>query len=244
MKRVLPALLIVFVSGSASAWTRLGDERIAKKAAQLAPTDLRILIERFEPEYKQGLARAQSDEGSESHRSYSGSGRLRDRIERETTAAIAALRSGQPMGSVVERLGTLAHFVADANNPFHIANDDPRLEASHHDFESYFERRLARFPTVFYGLERNFQLRPYLDRTLTRTSRYYPLMSEEYFRFGERRTSQEFDDRSTAFGVASICYSRAVTDLVNIYYFIWKQAGGDVRTAELMRSSNLIVNAN
>ena len=243
MKRVLPALLIGFFATSLNAWTPAGDERIAKKAAQLAPPDLRILIERFEPEYKQGLTRAQSDEGSDSHRSMK-SGRLRERIERETTAAIKSLRAGEPMSSVVERLGILAHFVADANNPFHIADDDPRLDASHHDFEAYFERRLAKFPTVFYGLDRNFQLRPYLDRTLARTRRYYPLMSEEYFRFGERRSSREFDDRSTAFGIASISYSRAVTDLVNIYYFIWKQAGGDVRTAELMRGSNLVVNAN
>jgi hypothetical protein len=244
MKRVLPALLIAFCASSASAWTRASDERIARKAAQLAPPDLRILIERYEPEYKQGLTRAQSDEGSDSHHAYADSGRLKQRIEGEVGAAISALRTGQPMSSVVERLGFLAHFVADANNPFHIANDDPRMEASHHDFEAYFEKRLAKFPTVFYGLERNFQIRGYVDRAVKRTSGYYPLMSEEYFRFGERRSSAEFDDRSTAFGVASICYSRAVTDLVNIYYFIWKQAGGDTRTAELMRSSNLVVNAN
>ena len=67
---------------------------------------------------------------------------------------------------------------------------------------------------------------------------------EEYFRHGQRRTSAEFDDRSTAFGIASVCYSRAVTDLVNLYYFVWRQAGGDVRSASLMRGSNLVLNAN
>ena len=105
------------VSSSAFAWTRGGDERIARKAGQLAPPDLRILIERFEPEYKQGQARAQSDEGSESHRNFAQSGRLRERIERETAATIAMIKSGQPMSSVVEQLGVLSHFVADANNP-------------------------------------------------------------------------------------------------------------------------------
>lgn len=222
----------------------MGDERIARKAAQLAPPDLRVLIERFEPEYKQGLARAQSDEGSESHRNDSQSGRLRERIEREAQGTIAMIRSGQPMALVVERLGFLAHFVADANNPFHIANSDPRLEASHHDYEQYFERRLTKFPTVFYGLDPSLQLAPYLDRTIRRTERFYPLMSEEYFRYGSRRSSAEFDDRSTAFGIASICYSRAVTDLVNLYYYIWRHSGGDVRSAPLMRGSNLVLNAN
>ena len=216
------------------------------KAAQLAPNDLRVLLDRFEPEYKQGLARAQSDEGSDNHRYIlvSRSGQLRTKIERETAAAIAAVRTGKPMSTFVERMGMLAHYVADANNPFHIANDDRRLDLSRNDFEQYFERRLPKFPTVFYGLDPQFQLGSYLDRTFQRSASFYPLLSEEYFRTGTRRTSVEFDDRSTAFGVASVSYSRAVTDLVNLYYYIWREAGGDVRMAPEMRSSNLLLNAN
>jgi hypothetical protein len=153
------------------------------------------------------------------------------------------IRKREPMPQVVERLGGLAHLVADANNPFHIANDDPRLDEAHNDFEQYFERRMPKFATVFYGLDPSFRLGSYLDRTFARTGKFYPLMGEEYFRFGERRTSADFDDRSTAFGVASVCYSHAVTDLVNLYYYIWREAGGDVRTAPMMRSSNLVLNA-
>jgi hypothetical protein len=207
---------------------------------------MRVLIERFDVEYKAGLAKAQADEGSDSHRYFilSRSGRLRERIERETTGVISMVRSGSPMRSVVERLGLLAHYVADANNPFHIANDEPRLEPLHDDFEQYFERRLPVFPTVFYGLEPQFTLKSYLDRTFERSASFYPLLAEEYFRFGEPRSSEEFDDRSTAFGVASVSYSRAVTDLVNLYYYIWRQSGGDVRTAPILRGGNLFLNAN
>ena len=146
--------------------------------------------------------------------------------------------------SVSDKTGLLAHLVADANNPFHVAKDDSRLAASHNDFEQYFERKLSKFPTVFYGLDPQFRLGTYLDKTFARTAKFYPLMSEEYFRSGERRTSAEFDDRSTAFGVASVCYSRAVTDLVNLYYYIWKEAGGDVRSAAAMRRGNLLLNGN
>src|SRR5204863_6607498 len=120
-------------------------------------------------------------------------------------------------GMVVQRLGTVAHLVADANNPFHVANDDPRMSASHSDFEQYFERRLTKFPTVFYGLDPRFRLGTYLDRTFARSAKFYPLVRDEYFRDGTRRTSADFDDRSTAFGIASVSYSRAVTDLVNVY---------------------------
>jgi hypothetical protein len=231
---------------TATAWTPASDERIAAKSAALAPPDLRLLIERFEPEYKQGLARAQADEGTDSHHYFvvSKQGRLRERIERETRGTVDAIRKGDPMNTVVERLGGLVHLVADANNPFHAANDNPSLTSSKSDFESYFERRLPKFPTVFYGLDPQFRLRAYLDRTFARSAKFYPLVASEYFRDGERRTSAAFDDRSTAFGVASISYSRAVTDVVNLYYFIWKEAGGDVRSAAVMRDGNLLLNAN
>jgi len=230
---------------SASAWTRTSDERIAKKGLALAPPDLRVVMERFESEYKRGLERAQAEEGSASHHFFvlSREGQLRERIEKETAKTIEMIRTGEPMSLVAERLGTLAHLVADANNPFHVANDDSRLTASHNDFEQYFERKLAKFPTVFYGLEPRFRLSAYLDSTFARTAKFYPLMSAEYFRGGTVHTSSEFDDRSTAFGVASICYSRAVTDLVNLYYYIWKEAGGDVRAAAVLRGGNLSLHA-
>jgi hypothetical protein len=32
-----------------------------------------------------------------------------------------------------------------------------------------------------------------------------------------------------------VCYSHAVTDLVNLYYHIWREAGGDTRSAAAMR---------
>ena len=246
MRRAQIVLLLTFLPITAQAWTRASDERIAKKAAALAPPDLRLVIERLEGDYKLGIERAQSEEGAETHHFFvlSREGRLRERIERETRGIVQMIRTGEPMHAVVQRLGVLSHLVADANNPFHVAKDDSRLAASHNDYEQYFERKLSKFPTVFYGLDPQFTLGPYLDKTFARTAKFYPLMSEEYFRSGERRTSAEFDDRSTAFGVASVCYSRAVTDLVNLYYYIWKEAGGDVRSAAAMRRGNLLLNGN
>lgn len=244
MRRFALILFLVFPL-TATAWTRASDEKIARKAAALAPPDLSMLISRFESDYKRGLDRAQAAEATDPHQYFilSRKGRLREQIERETRAAIESIRKGDPMPLVVERLGGLVHLLADANNPFHVANDDPRLAASQNDFEQYFERRLAKFPTVFYGLDPHFRLSTYLDKTFARSAKFYPLVAEEYFRGGERRTSAAFDDRSTAFGIASVSYSRAVTDAVNLYYYIWKEAGGDVRAAAVMRDGNLLLHA-
>ena len=221
MKHPALALLFLALAIPVHAWTRAADHRIAQKSAELAPPDLRLMIEHYHDDYLRGVDLALSDEGSEIHRA-----KLRARIEAESRAIAQMIRTNKPMVSVVERLGILAHLVGDANNPFHLGQDDA---TKHADFEQYFERRLARFPTVFYGVDRRLALGVYLDRTFARTAKFVPLMAEEYARGGEPRTSADFDDRSTAFGVASVCYSHAVTDIVNLEYFIWKEAGGNVR---------------
>ncbi len=235
MKRFLLLLLIPI---SANAWTRTSDHQIGERAARLAPHDLRLLINRLHNQYVAGIDRALAEEGTDIHRAH-----LRERIEKDTKTIVTLIRTNQPMAQVVFRLGMLAHLVGDANNPFHVDTDD-ELEQSHADFEHYFERRMERFPTVFYGLDPRFALPQYLQRTFARTANFAPLMSEEYFRGGTRRTSADFDDRSTAFGVASICYSHAITDIVNLHYYIWREAGGDVRSAASMRRPRVIQNAN
>lgn len=247
MKPITVLLLIVLllIPSFAFSWTTDGDLRIARKGASLAPPDLRLLLlEKFNAEYQQAVRDAALDEASETHRYFvlSRKGKLNSRLQGEVQDTIKMLRSRSGMGEVVSRLGLIAHLVADANNPFNVSNSDANLAASQDDFEAYFARKLQRFPTVFYGLEPDFRLDRYLASTFDRSANFYPLLSEEYFRFGERRTSDEFDDRSTAFGIASVSYSHAVTDLVNIYFHIWREAGGDVRSARMLQKGNLYVN--
>lgn len=241
--RLLPIVLVLSLPTLASAaWPPSAVERIASKSMSMAPPDMRLIAEKFAPEFREGFT---VDEGVEARHTFlvaSRSGALRDLLKSEVESTVRMIRQRQPMRDVVTKLGYITHLVADVNNPFHVASSDPRLVSSQPDFESYFNRKLPKFPTVFYGLVQPLQLERYIDAALHRSASYYPLLREEYFRFGERRTSAEFDDRSTAFGVASLCYSHAVTDAVNLYYYIWKEAGGDVRTASAMQRGNLLLN--
>ena len=38
--------------------------------------------------------------------------------------------------------------------------------------------------------------------------------------------------------------AQGISDIVNLYYYIWKEAGGDVRSASSMRTPRIIQNAN
>jgi hypothetical protein len=225
MNRLAAALLFLSIAIPAMAWTRAADQRIAAKSAELAPLDLRLLINKYHDEYRRGTDEALATEGTDIHRH-----KLRERIESLSRAIVKMIRTDEPMSAVVFQLAVLAHLIGDANNPFHVGDDDAEERA---DFEHYFERRLARFAPVFYGLDRNFAVNPYLDRMFARTTRFSPLMAEEY----SRGSSATFDDHSTAFGVASVCYSHAITDTVNFYYFTWKEAGGSVRTPRRLNAN-------
>src|SRR5436190_9709104 len=150
MRRFL--FLILLFPLTASAWTRTSDYQIADRAAKLAPQDLNLIIKRLHKQYAAGIDYGIREESTEDHRAH-----LRDRIEKETRGVIGMLRSNQPMAQVVARMGLLAHLVGDANNPFHVEIEEA-LESSRDDFERYFERRMVRFPTVFYGLDSRFAL--------------------------------------------------------------------------------------
>lgn len=241
--RPLFLLLLVLCSSNVFAWTPAAEERIARKAAMLAPPDMKLLIDKYSVEYRDGLVQAALPDFEARHTYFvaRGQGQLKSQIREEVQQAIRVLQERQPTALFVERLGRISHLVADANNPFHVADSDRRLAANQQDYERYMERRMGKFATVFYGLRTPFHLDSYLDESLRRSASYYPLLSSEYFRHGEHRTSAEFDDRSTAFGVAALTYSHAVSDLVNIYYYIWKEAGGDVRTESAMRQGNLFL---
>jgi hypothetical protein len=82
---------------------------------------------------------------------------------------------------------------------------------------------------------------PLVASTLARGRRLYPLVGREYRRIGFARGVGNFDDRSTAFGVASLSFSHAVTDVVRVLRWIWIRSGGaDDRPALPERGERLL----
>lgn len=231
MPRILVAVLCLGLALPALGWTPEMQRRIADEAARLGPRDLYRQIDKHRPEYEQGALAPFSDRDPGRHsRNLDGSGSLDRTVAEESAAAIAAIRDHRPFVEIVGRLGRVSHYVADANNPLAASNQDLEEGRYFADFLIYAESAEPRLPLVFYGLPRGWDRRPDLSAlvrdALTRSRGLYPTIGREYRRIGFGSGRALFDDRSTAFAIASLAFNHAVTDAAIALRTIWLQAGG------------------
>ena len=227
----LAVLLGIGLVSPAVAWTPSTQTVIAREAARLAPPDLARQIEKHRHAFEEGVNAPFTDTDSSRHmKNADGSGQLDRVVAAEVAAAIAAIRGHKPFEEVVRRLGVVSHYVADANNPLAASGDDAEERRYFVDYLRYAETAEPRFPLVFYGLppglEGSRDLSPLIDSALRRGRQFYPLIGGEYRRIDFASGLGRFDDRSTAFGVASVAFSHAVTDVTLALRYIWLAAGG------------------
>ncbi|HYL04803.1 MAG TPA: hypothetical protein VE075_02125 [Thermoanaerobaculia bacterium] len=238
-KRSLPRLAALlcaaalgsFPSTPARAWTPKTHQTIAWEAARLAPPDLARQLIKRRAAYLAGVIQPFDDADPARHRQDAeGSGNLSGALEDAVAQAVAAIRTHRPFDEIVFRMGVAAHFMADANNPLATSNADPEAGRYFVDFLRYSETAEPRFPLVFYGtrpgLERAPDVAQLLDDTLRRGRSLYPLLGLEYRKIDFASGIGRFDDRSTAFGIASVAFSHAVTDVALVLRYIWLRAGG------------------
>jgi hypothetical protein len=174
-----------------------------------------------------------------------GSGSLDKVLYEEVDATVSAIRGHRPFEEVVQRLGQVAHYVADANNPLAAAGSDPDEARYFLDYLLYAQTAEPRFPLVFYGVPPgldNHGIKPILEMALRRGRALYPLVGREYRKIGYASGIGRFDDRSTAFGVASVSFSHAVTDVSLVMRYIWLTSGGaDDRTAVVNAGTRVLL---
>ncbi|HYO14553.1 MAG TPA: hypothetical protein VE685_15260 [Thermoanaerobaculia bacterium] len=215
----------------ARAWTPGTQLTIAREAARLVPADLARQIEKHRRAFEEGATAPFQDGDPARHmKNPDGSGSLDQVILEEVARAIAAIQNHRPFEEVIRQLGVVSHYVADANNPLATSAADSEEARYFVDYLRYAESAEPRFPLVFYGirpgLEQRKSVSPLLAETFRRGRELYPLVGREYRRVGFASGVGRFDDRSTAFGAASISFSHAVTDVALVLRYIWVTAGG------------------
>jgi len=240
-------LLIMAWTRAATAWTPASQVSIAESGAQLAPPDLVRQIARNREKFRQGVMAPFRGGDAERHgKNPDGSGSLDEVLLYETHGVIQAIRAHRPFDEVVYRLGVVAHYIADANNPLNTSSADPAEGRYFADYLRYMESAEKRFQPVFYGLRSEVQeaptLAPLLEQALTRGRGLYPGIGREYQRVGAIDGRRLFDDRSSAYAIASLSYSHAVTDVAETLRFIWlKAGGGDPRHALPKRGEQVML---
>ncbi|MCP3960293.1 MAG: hypothetical protein GY719_20815 [bacterium] len=240
---LLAAVLLSFVA-PALAWTPASQQAIAEHAARLAPPDLYRQLARNRLAYLQGVRDGFAERDPQAHaKNADGSGRLDASIAAAVDNAIRTITAHQPFNEVSYRLGIVSHFVADANNPLNAEQSDPEEARYFADYLSYLESVEPRVRIVFYGFEpgADGNLPRLLDTTLERSRKLYPMVGREYRRVRFQSGRRAFDDRSTAYAVAGLAYSHAVSDIAQVLRYIWLEAGGiDTRRRVPLRGRDVI----
>lgn len=222
---------IALAASPAAAWTPTTQLVIGREAAALAPPDMARQIHKHKKAFEEGLLAPFQDSDAGRHmKNPDGSGSLDKVFLAEVQAAIQDIRQHRPFEEVVRRLGVISHYMADANNPLAASGADAEEGRYFVDYLRYAESAEPRFPLVFYGavagLERQKDISPLLQQALQRGRELYPLVGREYRRIDFASGRARFDDRSSAFGVASLSFSHAVTDVAQTLRYIWLVAGG------------------
>jgi hypothetical protein len=227
---LIAVALMAVTAAPAPAWGPQSQAAIAQEAARIAPPDLARQIAKRPARLREGTQAPFSGTAADRHYRNRDKGTLDRAILDEVRATIAALRRPAPFDEIVYRLGVVAHYVADANNPLNTAGDDRDEGRYFTDYMRYVQSAEPRFALVFYAgqppVESEDGLRRMVLRSLARGRQLYPLLGSEYRRIGYASGIGGFDDRSTAFGVSAVSFSHAISDVARTYRYIWLAGGG------------------
>lgn len=246
---LLLAVALAAAAGAATpavGWSPEAQEAIAEEAARLVPPDLYRQLARNRAAYVRGATDPFRTHPAADHvEGPGGAGNLAESLEKAVDQAVLAIELHRPFNEVAWRLGLVSHFLADANDPLAVDGRDPEEGRYLADFARYVDSARPRIRVVFYGfrsrpLERR-HLPLLVEESLERSRRMYPLVGREYRRVGFAEGRRAFDDRSTAYAVASLSFSHAVTDVAEVLRYIWLTAGGaDPRLDLPVRGRDLV----
>jgi hypothetical protein len=191
------------------------EDRVISKASQYAPQDLKLLFRSFEEDFRRGLVKPPAA--------------TPEALDRQIAVLIQRIKRQEPMALVVEDLSAVARGTVRLLDPALDGRADPLAAHIRKDFPRYMERRLTRFPVVFYGFD-NRLLRGdalgFLQENRREVTPLAQLLRQDYSRTGKWADFTAFDDQSTAFGVAQVTANRAFSAVLNVWYYVWTRGGG------------------
>jgi len=158
--------------------------------------------------------------------------RLIEQIEARAQNLKARLAENVPFSAVAAEYGVLARLIAELGDPSRPAAGPPH-EALRREWHALLEKRHGKLPVVFYGYEATLfqerRLRAYLESVDQRARSAGEQLARTYAPDGRLRPFADADERSPAFGIAALYYSHTISDVANVWLYIWWESYGDVR---------------
>jgi hypothetical protein len=226
-------LLIGFPS-SAPAWTDATRLRMIQDALRVTPPALEVILQRYRKELDRGVLAPSRREGEEVHFQHADGrqGLGAAAVVRKEKEVRATLLERRGLRRFVFEMGTLAHLVADVGFPLNASDDDPREPLYREAYRQYVERSLDKIPFVL-ARQSPAQIHPVdlhalMMATAREVGKSYELIGPAFKNDGNPRSRDALDERSVPFGIASLSYSRAVSDIVLVWRSLWASVDGDL----------------
>ena len=233
MRAIGPVFVALFLFASASpafGWTASTRIVMIDDAIKLMPTSLRSVLEKRRSDVLRGMLEPLTREDTLPHRPPWEGGSIDTSVDAAARDLVAVVATRVSFGDVARRFGVLAHFVADSGFPPGAAGAAGAPRYAH--FAALCETRRPKFPFVFYGHDSaalskgDFKL--FTLTILERARSEDATLARAYAQAGSENNAVAFDDRSVPFAVASLSYSRTVTDIVQAWLTVWAQCHGDL----------------
>jgi hypothetical protein len=227
-------LLLLWPAGQALAWTDATRIRMLRDALKVSPPALRHILERYEKDLARGMLDPSRHEGEEVHfQDASGTRGLgAAAVARKSDAIRRMMLEQKPLRRLAYEMGTLAHLVADVEFPLNASDADPREPLYREAFRAYVESQLDKFPFVFDRQSESAltkgDLGAFMMRSARRAARDYPHIGPAYKDDGTPVSRDALDERSVPFGVASLSYSHAASNIALVWRHLWQSVNGDL----------------
>jgi hypothetical protein len=205
-----------------------------RDALKASPPALLAVLESHRGRLQRGMLDPSEREGEEVHFQHAdgrgglGAAGVAHKVE-EVRSLLLKKRS---LKEFTYEMGTLAHLIADAAFPLNVSDADPREPRYREAYRQYIETKLDRIPFVFNRARSKELKRGKVDRfimaSVERAVSNYALIGRAFDDEGRPRSRNALDERSVPFGIASLAYSEAVSNVVLIWRAVWISVNGDL----------------
>jgi hypothetical protein len=219
----------------ACGWPDRIQRQALSQATRLMPDSLRRILRRHRRAVNAGARQArrtaEAAGGAHAQGLAQQDGAAR-RLAESMARVTALIDAHASMKEIAREMGIASHFVADLSNPFRTAPRDEAASSYAGRFADYMDENLPRLRIVFEGYtDPLLEAGEYIafgHHLADRSRSYLDELVGSFRRFDDTGDPLWVDERSVPFGVASLSFSRTVTDTARVWLQSWRRAHGDL----------------